>query len=144
MTIFYINLVTPSSGLEKNKYPELEKYFTSYGESYRDVLLRFYNQVIRLSEKIVKLDKKGVGVAIFTHGQPHQIFTDLSIIAEKIKRKDFVLKKGDLPRTCWNLYCERRKGIIPFGEVVYISIEHLYDKKIIDILKREVVFLRNI
>jgi broad specificity phosphatase PhoE len=119
----------------KNKYLELKQYFRSYGESYKDVLLRFYNQVMKFSESIRDFDEKGVGVVIFTHGQPHQIFTDLSLVANKIKNNGYILRKGDLPRTYWNLYKARKKGVIPFGETAYVSVKNIYDSNMIKILE---------
>ncbi len=128
----------------ENKYPELKQYFRSYGESYKDILLRFYNQAIKLSNNIRKLNNKNIGIVVFTHGQPHQIFTDLSLVTEKIKNDGYVLKKGDLPRTCWNLYKARKKGVIPFGEITYVSVENIYDENMIKLLKREIKFLENL
>lgn len=124
------------------KYPELTRYFSEYGESYKDVLLRFYSQIVKLSENIERFKDK-VEPVIFTHGQPHQIFTNLAEVAEKVYNDDFSLKTGTLPRVCWDLYQARRKGVIPFGQIIFISIEHVCRPEMIEILNREIAYLKN-
>ncbi len=79
------------------KYPELTKYFTSPGESYADVLIRFYTEVIALSE-CFEGSKRGTYHVVFTHGQPHQIFNDLSIVSHMMCENDFRFKTGTLPK----------------------------------------------
>ena len=124
------------------KYPELRKYFSEPGESYRDVLVRFYSQVIKLSKNLERFSDK-IEPVIFTHGQPHQIFTNLSEVAEKIETENFTFEVGSLPRICWDLYQTKRKGVIPFGEIAFVSIEHICKPKIIELLKKEVTYLVN-
>lgn len=123
------------------KYPELKEYFNKEGESYKEVLLRFYNQVIKFSENMERFKDK-VEPVIFTHGQPHQIFTNLAQVAEKVYKEDFYFEVGELPRICWNLYKEKRQGVIPFGQIAFVSIKHVCNHKMIDILKREIEYLK--
>ena len=127
-----------------NKYPELKKYFRDYGENYKEVLIRFYTQVINFSEFIRRLDERNAGMVVFTHSQPHQIFTDLSIVARMIISEGFNLKTGDLPRLCWNLYKSRERRIIPFGDMTSVCVDHIYNNDVIQLLEREVEFLGNL
>jgi broad specificity phosphatase PhoE len=123
------------------KYPELQKYFSEPGESYKDVLLRFYSQIIKLSENLERFTDK-VEPVIFTHGQPHQIFTDLAEVAEKICNEGFTFEEGSLPRFCWNIYKARRKGVVPFGQIIFVSAEHVCRPEMIELLKREIAYLK--
>jgi len=125
------------------KYPGLKEYFDDSGESYKDVLLRFYTQVIKLSENLERFKDK-VEPVIFTHGQPHQIFTNLSEIANMIDKENFTFEPGSLPRVCWDLYKKNRKGVVPFGEMAFVSIEQLCKPKMVDLLKKEVEVLEGL
>lgn len=123
-----------------DKYPELRQYFSESGESYKDVLLRFYSEVIKLSENLERFKDK-VEPVIFTHGQPHQIFTDLSEVAEKIDTEGLTFKPGGLPRICWNIYQSRRRDVVPFGQIAFVSVERLCKPEIIEVLKKEIAYL---
>ena len=79
------------------KYPELVNYFNAPGESYADVLIRFYTEVIAISQ-CFEGNKHGIYHAVFTHGQPHQIFNDLSIVSHMMCENNFRFKTGTLPR----------------------------------------------
>lgn len=121
------------------KYPELAEHFSSYGESYKEVMLRFYKQVIKLSENMDRFGDKVMPV-IFTHGQPHQIFSNLSEVAEKIEKEGVTFEAGQLPRLCWDLYREKKKEKIPFGQIAFVSIEHICNPSVIALLRREIDF----
>jgi len=123
------------------KYPELAQYFSEYGESYRDVLIRFYSQIVKLSENLERFKDK-VAPVVFTHGQPHQIFTNLSEVADMMHDEGFTFETGTLPRVCWDLYQKKRKGVVPFGEIIFISIEHVCRPEMIQKLKEEIAYLR--
>ncbi len=123
------------------KYPELAQYFSEYGESYKDVLLRFYTQIVKLSENIERFKDK-VEPVIFTHGQPHQIFTNLAEVAEKVCNEGFDFETGTLPRVCWDLYQARRKGVVPFGQIIFISIENLCRPEMVQKIKEEIAYLK--
>jgi hypothetical protein len=123
------------------KYPELAQYFSEYGESYKDVLLRFYSQIVKLSENVERFKDK-VEPVIFTHGQPHQIFTNLAEVAEKVYNEGFNFETGTLPRVCWDLYQARRKGVVPFGQIIFISIEHVCRPEMIEKIKEEIIYLK--
>ena len=105
------------------------------------MLLRLYGQIIKLSENMKKLEDRAEPV-IFTHGQPHQIFTNLSEVAEMIEKDGFTFETGKLPRVCWDLYKASRKGVVPFGQMVFVSIEHICNPRMIELLKREMEHLK--
>lgn len=126
------------------KYPELNDYFSEPGESYRNILLRLYGQVVKLSENMERFGDK-VRPVIFTHGQPYQIFRDLAEVAEKIEAEGLTFSAGQLRRICQNLYMDRikREGTIPPGSLDLVSIEHVCSPKIIALLKREISYLED-
>ncbi len=127
------------------KYPELDAYFSGYGESYRDILLRLYSCVIKLSENKERYGDRMLPV-IFTHGQPYQVFRDLAEVADMIKNQGFKLAPGELPRVCQSVYKARvaREGTIPPGKVDPVSIEYADDPDVISILKQEMVLLEQL
>ena len=122
-------------------HPELANYFTKSGESYREVLIRFYGEALKLSKHTKRFTDAKVLPVIFTHGQPHQIFSDLSAVAEMVKEEGFVLEPGKLPRLCWDIYNSRRKDIVPYGTLVQVSAEYLNDPNMVALLQREFDYL---
>lgn len=127
------------------KYPELDAYFSKYGESYRDILLRLYSCVIKLSENKERYGDRMLPV-IFTHGQPYQVFRDLAEVADMIKNQGLKLIPGELPRICQGIYKARvaREGTIPPGKVDIVSIEYANDSEIISLLKQEMALLEQV
>lgn len=123
------------------KYPELVRYFSKSGESYRDVFVRFCEQIIVLSQNLDRYHDKVLPV-IFTHGQPHQIFNDLSEVAGKIEVENLEIPTGGLPRICWDLYQQRRTGLVAYGQVDSVAAEYIYNQKMILALQREVGYLK--
>lgn len=125
------------------KYPELIPYFSSPGESYRDVLLRFYGQIVLLSEQIQRYNDQ-IRLVVFTHGQPHQIFNDLSLVADQVYDEGIMFEPGKLPRLCWDVYQARRKGVVSFGKVDFVSASRIFEPKIVSLLRREIEYLRKL
>lgn len=125
------------------KYPELVPYFKSYGETNRDFLLRIYGLVVRTYDKIDKLNSK-TKIVVITHAQLYQIFRDLSTIANMAKNEGLDIKTGELPKLCWSLYSKRLESEKPTYGINYISIENLRDPKIIELLKKEIEYLKKL
>ncbi len=125
------------------KYPELKQFFKSPGESYRDVQLRVYRQILILAQN---LDRYGTHVkpVIFTHGQPLQIFKDLQIVSEEILERGFSFDTGQLARICWDMYNERKPRKRNFGQVEFVSPQNLTHPEIISLLREEISFLENL
>lgn len=125
------------------KYPSIAEKFTSPGENYRDVLVRLYRQVVLLSEQVLKYEDRAIPV-VFTHGQPHQIFTDLAEVADLVERKQLDIETGTLPRVCWDLYQQRRKGVVPYGKTNFVALDHIQNTRLIEILKNELAYLESL
>ncbi len=125
------------------KYPELVPHFKSYGESNRDFLLRIYNLIVRTHDKIEKFNSKTKAVVV-THSQLYQIFRDLNTVAGMIKNEGLDIKTGELPELCWSLYPERFEREKPTYGINYISIESLCDSEVIEFLKKEIEYLKNL
>lgn len=125
------------------KYPELAEYFKSYGESNKDVMTRIYQLLIETSEKFDKLNSK-TKMVVITHAQLYQIFRNLSTVAKMIKTEDLTFNTGELPRLCWRIYSERPKEEKQTYEVNFIPIEDLCDSQIIELLKNELEYLKNL
>ncbi len=123
------------------QYPELVQFFTQSGESYRDVLVRLYNLVIIMSEKVHKLEKN-TELVFVTHGQSRQILKDLKRVAEMIKTNEIEYKQGELARMCWDIYKKRDSSEKVTGAVDVISVEELTDPYLIGLLKQELSFLK--
>ncbi len=126
------------------KYPELNNYFSERGESYRDILLRLYAQVVKLSDNMQRFGDK-VRPVVFTHGQPYQIFRDLAEAADKVETEGLTFSPGGLARICQTLYMDRvrREGTIPPGKLDLVAIEHVCNPKMIELLRREMTYLEN-
>ncbi len=124
------------------KYPELATYFESYGENYRDFLLRIYEMILDTSGKVEKLDSK-TKVVVVTHAQLYQILKDISDVAKMIKTDKLTVSPGDLPKLCWEQYQKRfKEQVKPEYGLNHISIENLYDSKITELLKKEIEYLK--
>ncbi len=123
------------------RYPELNKYFSQSGECYRDVLIRLYSLVVRTSEKVYKL-KRNIELVLVTHGQPAQIFCDLKDVAKLIKTHAVDYKEGNLAQLCWECYKKRDPAEKVTGAVSMISVDELIDPQLIELLKKEIRFLR--
>lgn len=126
------------------KYPELTPYFESYGETYRDFLVRIYEMVLETSKKVEKFDSK-TKVVVVTHAQLYQILKDISDVAKMIKNDGLEVQTGDLPKLCWEQYQRRFKDQSkPTYGLNHISIENLYDPRITELLEKEIEYLKTI
>lgn len=126
------------------KYPELIPYFESYGENYRDFLLRIYEMILETSGKVEKLESKTKAVVV-THAQLYQILKDISAVAKMIKNDGIEVRTGDLPKLCWEQYQKRfKEQVKPAYGLNHVSIEDLYDHKIIELLKKEIEYLKTL
>lgn len=123
------------------QYPELARFFTKSGESYRDVLVRLYALVITMSQKVYKLEKN-TELVLVTHGQPGQIFKDLKKVAELIKNNNIEYKQGELAKLCWEIYKKRDPAEKVTGATDVIAVEELTDSNLIGLLKQELLFLK--
>jgi broad specificity phosphatase PhoE len=123
------------------KYPELKEFFSEPGESYKDILVRLYEQVISFAGKAGRFNEK-IKFVICSHGQTAQIFQDLVEASNLFKEKEINIKQGALPRLCWELFKKRTKQRLDLGEFDFLSMDHIFNEEMIQILKREVDFLK--
>lgn len=133
------------------KYPELLEYFKTYGESYRDLLLRIFESIEETAKKVDKFDKE-IKVIVVTHAQVNHIFKDLISLAEKIKKGLVEINEGELPFLAWREFLERYnnskkdldKEDVFFRFASSMDIDYLLDQNILNILKREIKYLKNL
>lgn len=126
------------------KYPELLKYFSRSGESYRDVLVRLLGMLIELSENIQRFEIHRTLPVIFTHSQARQIFKDLEAAAALFQDGRLAYKTGQLGKICWEIY-KKRKAENKIPEVIeYIAVDALLDEEIIELLRKEREYLRKL
>ncbi len=125
------------------KYSELLPFFESYGENYKDFLLRIYKMIIETSKKLDKFELN-TKVVVITHAQLYQILRDMSDVARMIKDKEINIQAGELPKICWELYQDRFQKGKPFYKLNHVSIEALYDTEILSLLEKEIQYLENI
>lgn len=125
------------------KYEELRKYFSSPGESYRDVLVRLFDSLLIFSRNVRRLEERTLPV-VFTHSQVFQIFKDLEAVARKYLTNELEYKPGTIARLCWDAYRER-KAIHPLSPTIdFVAIDSLLEKPILKILEQETSYLRSL
>ncbi len=124
------------------KYPELTKYFSEPGESYKDVLLRVYEEIVSFSKQVSRFDEK-IKFIICTHSLIAKIFQDLLEASQLIDDEKISLKQGTLPRVCWELFKKRPETKLVAGEFKLLPISPLFKIEIIKLLKKEIEFLKN-
>jgi hypothetical protein len=125
------------------KYPELSDFFIETWESYKDVLIRVYSQIIKASQSVSKY-QYNTKIAVFTHGQPSQIIKDLVEVSDLIKNEKFVFKAWELPRICWERYKRRNDKRRDLGKVDLIPIDGLFDHDLMSTLQMEIDFLKKL
>lgn len=132
-------------GLQRDgtyKYPELVKYFTSYGESYRESLVRIYSLVIATSEKYKKLLNK-TEIVVVAHGQIYHVFRGLLEIQRLVAKGELTLKQGDSVKLLWKIYKECTDDQKVTGICLPLDFECLDDQSMMDFLAKEIEFLKS-
>ena len=125
------------------KYPELSGYFKKYGESNKDLMMRVYELLIRMSAKVGKLEGK-TKIVVVTHAQLYQVFKNLSEIAQEVEQGRLHVRTGEVPRLCWEVYQKRMKEGAPTYEANYVSVEELCNPGIVQLLRDELAYLKNL
>ncbi len=124
------------------QHPEFSEFFTSFGESYKEQSIRLYESIIELYNKRFNLDK--VNLVVMTHGGPLVIFNELSNIANEIKNTDWAPEPGSIMNLTWDNYIKKGVDIAHnHGSTTNISIEGIFEEKIIKILKDEILIMKN-
>ncbi len=122
------------------KYPELQEYFTEPGESFKEILIRYFSQVVKFSENLDRFSGRTQPV-VFTHGQVRQFFVILEQLAERMIKEGYTFNVGALPKLCRDLYKPRVQGTEPYGRIDFVNVEEACRPEIIEILKQEIAHL---
>ncbi|HAS80474.1 MAG: hypothetical protein UR25_C0001G0077 [Candidatus Nomurabacteria bacterium GW2011_GWE1_32_28] len=123
------------------KYPELVSFFNKSGESYKEPLLRMFNSVLDMSNKTEKFEKN-TEIVIVAHGLTYHVLKGLTIVADNILNKNYIIQKGELPFKIWEEYL--KTGIELKGEAYgFIDISNLENPELIKMLQEEVQYLNN-
>ena len=125
------------------KYPELLGYFTEFGESYRDFMVRLLKLILDTAHNIERTQQNTKVVAV-THSLQYQMFYDLQGITEDIISGDPAIESGKLALICWERYQERIKAGVPTYEVRYIDIDNLCNEKVLSFLVEEINYLNSL
>lgn len=125
------------------KYPELKKYFIKFWESYRDVLVRVYSQVLDGAKKLSRLPNN-FWIALVTHWQPYQILKDLVDVANEIKKWNINLKLWELPYFCREAYKKRKEKKRNLWQTDILPLEDLKNPKLLELLEKEIKFLQEL
>ena len=126
------------------KYPELLQSFKESGESYKDVLIRLYSQIIKLSDNLTRFGESKVGIAPVIHAQGYQIYYDLPRAAEMIKN-GYEVKPGGLAELCWELYKTRTgENKMSTGESTSLSVKDITHKDVLEVVTKEIEYLKSI
>lgn len=126
-----------------HKHPELQGYFSEYGESYRDFMVRLLKLIIDTAHNAERFSQK-TKIAIVTHSLQYQMFYDLQAITEDVIKGGATIEPGQIPVLCWQKYQERMKQGAPIYEVRYIDINNLCNESVVSILAEEINYLNSL
>ena len=119
------------------KYPELQKYFTEYGETYRETITRMFQSILDMSKKYGNL-LRSVEVVVIGHGQTYHIIRGLNIIGQRIINDRLVLHEGEVISLLWAIYdaCPKEEKIP--GTSGPVDFSFLGDNDMMKILEDEI------
>lgn len=123
-------------------HPELQGYFSSYGECYRDHAVRLYSSVYDFGQRLNRF--RYFKPIVVTHDAPRVIFKELEFIAKQIQEDKIVVSSGGLAQLTWDTYSGHEPSHLAFGEVSILSTLALSDPKVKDILYREINILKQL
>lgn len=124
------------------KYPELVGYFSDYGESYRDSLIRLFSVIIDSSKKYESF-LGSTEVVVVAHGQIYHVFRGLIELSKMIKGDHIEFKTGDSIKMLWEIYKNCSDDQKVTGICLPLDFECLGDEKIMALLQDEINFLRD-
>lgn len=87
------------------KYKGLENNFSKYGESYKELCLRYYKGVLDFLKNYERYDDKNINVVLIAHSATTAIINKIYEVLGS--GKDF--KPGELMSVCWKMYLEEQK-----------------------------------
>lgn len=124
------------------QHPELNGHFLSYGECYRDYAVRLYSAVYDFGLRLHNFRR--LKPIVVTHDSPRVIFRELEFIGGQIQARAINITPGDLPQLTWDTYSTHEPSRLNFGEVSVLSTTALSDQKVLDVLKREIIVLKQL
>jgi broad specificity phosphatase PhoE len=123
------------------KYPELKDKFKTTGESYLELSIRYYEALVDFFEKKKRIDESSTEFVLIAHSATLSILKQLGIV---FKRGDF--ESGKLMEECWKEYnlSKKESGYkqSTFGDFSSFDISDLDTNKIVKVLKKEIVLLK--
>jgi broad specificity phosphatase PhoE len=129
----------------KPKYPMLVGRFLEFGESYRQLCLRYYEGVLEFLKNIDRIGDTELNIVLVAHSSTVAIINKMFEVARdgRIFSEDF--KVGDLMKICWQYYQEElKKGTAEpniAGQYKTISLKGLDIPRVASILEQEVDYL---
>ncbi len=126
-------------------YPELEGKFSEFGESYKQLCLRYYDGVLEFLKNIDRLGGKEMNVVLIAHSATVAIINKMFEVARdgRIYSEDF--KVGDLMKICWQYYQEELKNGTGApniaGQYKIVSLRGVDISSATGVLEREVKYL---
>ena len=127
------------------KYPELINHFSSYGESYREQCLRYYQGVLSYFDNKKRLENANINIVLIGHGATIGILSGLLGVLNDIENGTRSIKVGDLMKVSRQkyLYQRRHKQYLhtPLGGLKLLSLNNLSDKSVA-LLKAEINYLK--
>lgn len=119
------------------QYPELVQYFIASGETNSESLIRIFNSVIKMSQKVKKLNNS-VEIVIVAHGFTYRILKGLVVISERIKQGNIEIKTGELAAKLWEIFLNDKTKLNMFE---YLDYSNLKNRSLINFLIKEIKYL---
>ena len=124
-------------------YPELDQYFISYGESFRDALVRIYSEVHKFTSDYWQR-KDSFRPVMFSHGLPLEIYKDLAEVAYEVIKNSLKFRPGKLARVCYVAHRTRNSEEGSHGRVDLLPLDFINNPKFISILDLELEYLESL
>lgn len=129
------------------KYPQLVGKFSEFGESYKDMCLRYYEGILEFLENMRRIEEAKLNLVLISHSAAVAIINKMLEVARDGKIFEDTFKTGDLMKICWQYYQkELERGEVDLnipGQFKIISLGDINVVAVINILAKEVEFLKN-
>lgn len=127
------------------KYPEIVNKFSSYGESYQDFSIRYYEAILEYLKNKQRVKDSGINIVLIAHSATVSILTELQSISEDVANGTLKMNKGDLMSVCWKRYLShmnKENSNLNFGMIKPLYVEEI-NSRIIDVLEEEITFMKD-
>ncbi len=127
------------------KYPEIVGHFSAYGESYREMCLRYYQALVEYFENSKRVKDAGINVVLMGHGATIGILSGLETVLHHVNDDEYAVPTGSLMKVCRQEYIQQRERketqSSRFGGLRSFSLNGVNDD-VVNLLKEEVEFLK--